>query len=36
VRRPLDLDDPDMTLAADADILVGGAHEFPPRAISER
>ena len=29
VRRPLDLDDPDMTLAADADILVGGAHEFP-------
>ena len=36
VRRALDLDDPDMTLAADADILVGGAHEFPPRAISER
>src|SRR5712691_1707784 len=35
MRRALDLDDPDMTLAADADILEGGAHKFPPRAISE-
>jgi predicted RNA methylase len=32
VRRPLDFDDADMTFAADADILVGGAHTFPPRA----
>ena len=30
VRRPLDLDDPDMTFAADADILVGGAHDISP------
>ena len=29
VRRPLDFDDADMTFAADADILEGGAHTFP-------
>ena len=29
-RRPLDFDDADMTFAADADILEGGASTFPP------
>src|SRR4029450_9262569 len=36
VRGPLDFADADMTFAADADILVGGAHTFPPRANDER
>jgi hypothetical protein len=33
VRRPLDLDDTDMTFAADADILVGAAHDRFPRGL---
>ena len=36
VRRTLNFDDADMALAADADILEGGAHISLPRAINER
>ena len=33
VRRPLDLDDADMTFAGDADILEGAAHVVSPRVM---